>query len=129
MMFLDREYGARQEEFRRRLIESGLAVKSVSSPAELETDLYHALREALWLAPAVVGHDRLVFLCRSSGDKDAVRLLYHRLTSDGVRCWFDEEHLLPGQDWDREINAAIRRSAFVLACLSTASITKTGYVQ
>ena len=37
--------------------------------------------------------------------------------SDGVRCWFDEEDLLPGQNWDREINAAIRRSRFVLACL------------
>ena len=81
------------------------------------------------LREVVRGHDELVFLCHSSGDKIAVRLLYHRLTSDGVRCWFDEGDLLPGQDWDHEINEAIRRSRYVLACLSAASITKTGYVQ
>jgi hypothetical protein len=70
-----------------------------------------------------------VFLCHSSGDKEQVRDLYHRLTRDGVHCWFDEEDLLPGQDWEREINKALGDCRYVLACLSTASITKAGYVQ
>jgi CheY-like chemotaxis protein len=70
-----------------------------------------------------------VFLCHSSGDKDRVRDLYQRLTLDGVECWFDEVDLLPGQDWDLEITAAIRRSRLVLACLSQESITKAGYLQ
>jgi TIR domain len=73
--------------------------------------------------------EQLVFLCHSSGDKNIVRRLRQHLTNDGIRCWFDEEDLLPGQDWDLEINAAIRRSSFALACLSRASITKAGYVQ
>jgi hypothetical protein len=70
-----------------------------------------------------------VFLCHSSGDKERVRQLYHQLQSDGVRCWFDEEDLLAGQKWQYEIRRAIKRSKFVLACLSRASISKTGYVQ
>jgi hypothetical protein len=70
-----------------------------------------------------------VFLCHSSGDKERVRDLYWRLKHDNVACWFDEEDLLPGDDWDREINRAIRRSKYVLVCVSRASVTKAGYVQ
>lgn len=70
-----------------------------------------------------------VFLCHSSGDKKQVAELHRRLTADGVSCWFDEENLLPGQDWDLEIGKAIRRSRFVLACLSRSSVAKRGYVQ
>jgi TIR domain len=71
----------------------------------------------------------LVFLCHSSGDKEHVRRLYRQLCRDGVCCWFDEEDLRPGQDWEREINRAIRASRYVLACLSAASISKAGFVQ
>jgi 6-phosphofructokinase len=41
----------------------------------------------------------------------------------------DEICLLPGQDWDLEIQRAIRRSQVVLVCLSASSLTKEGYVQ
>ena len=71
----------------------------------------------------------LVFLCHSKGDKERIRELYNRLQDDGIRCWFDEEDLLPGQDWDYEINKAIRGSRYVVACLSKASINKAGYIQ
>ncbi len=69
------------------------------------------------------------FLCHSSGDKDAVRDLYHRLQGDGFEPWLDEEDLLPGQDWAREISRAVRAADVVLVCLSQASIAKTGFVQ
>jgi hypothetical protein len=74
-------------------------------------------------------NEPLVFLCHSSGDKDLVRPLYGKLVDENVRCWFDEVHLLPGQNWQYEITRAIKRSKFVLACLSQKSVTKTGYVQ
>ena len=70
-----------------------------------------------------------VFLCHSSGDKERVRELYRQLVDDGVDCWLDEEDLLPGQDWAREIGRAIRSSDFVLACLSEHSITTRGFLQ
>jgi hypothetical protein len=70
-----------------------------------------------------------VFLCHSSGDKKQVAELHRSLAADGFNCWFDEESLLPGHDWDLEIGKAIRRSRFVLACLSSSSVVKRGYVQ
>jgi tetratricopeptide (TPR) repeat protein len=42
-MFADLEYGARQQAFRDRLAESGVTTATVTSPAELETALLHAL--------------------------------------------------------------------------------------
>lgn len=72
---------------------------------------------------------RPVFLCHSSRDKEQTRVLYRRLTANGVTCWFDEEDLEPGQDWDYEISRSIRRSRFVLVCLSRTSATRAGYIQ
>jgi hypothetical protein len=37
--------------------------------------------------------------------------------------------LLPGQVWEREFPAAVRRSDAILVCLSAASIGKSGYLQ
>jgi hypothetical protein len=54
------------------------------------------------------GERLLVFLCHSSGDKEAVRNLYGRLKQDGFRPWLDEEDLLPGHDWNDEIRRAVR---------------------
>ena len=70
-----------------------------------------------------------VFLCHSSGDKPAVRDLYTRLQADGFDPWLDEEDILPGQDWRREIPKAVRSAEAIIVCLSHASITKAGYVQ
>ncbi len=59
-----------------------------------------------------------------------MRDLYHRLRDEpGVGPWLDEENLLPGQEWRREIPKAVRRSHIVLVCLSRKSITRAGYIQ
>jgi anti-anti-sigma factor len=70
-----------------------------------------------------------VFLCHSSADKAAVRELHRRLLSAGARPWLDEVELLPGQIWEREIPAAVRRSDAVVVCLSLGSVGKSGYLQ
>ena len=44
-----------------------------------------------------------IFLCHSSDDKPAIRNLYNRKKADGFQPWFDEENLIPGQDWNLEI--------------------------
>ena len=74
-------------------------------------------------------HPLSVFLCHSSDDKAAVRELFHRLAADRVDPWFDEEKLLPGHDWDEEIQKAVKHSNIVVVCLSRLSINKAGYVQ
>jgi anti-anti-sigma factor len=90
-----------------------------------------AMREDEGPPPAPTdGRSRLrVFLCHSSADKAAVRVLHKRLLSVGAQPWLDETDLLPGQVWEREIPAAVQRSDAVLVCLSSTSIGKTGYLQ
>jgi hypothetical protein len=51
------------------------------------------------------------------------------LRAEGLAPWLDEEELLPGHDWHREITAAVRTSHVVIVCLSRTSISKAGYVQ
>jgi len=70
-----------------------------------------------------------VFLCHSSGDKTAVRSLYRKLETEGFDPWLDEEDLIPGEEWQKVIPKAVRRSDVVLVCLSAQSIMKSGYVQ
>jgi len=71
-----------------------------------------------------------VFLCHSSQDKPIVRELYQRLNAEGwIDPWLDEENLLPGQDWDFEIEKAVETADAVIVCLSNNSVTKEGYVQ
>jgi hypothetical protein len=70
-----------------------------------------------------------VFLCHTAKDKPLVRDLYGRLQGLGADVWFDEESLLPGQDWNAEIRRAIRDSDLVIVCLSPQAVDKVGYVQ
>ncbi|MBV6394853.1 MAG: Hercynine oxygenase [Anaerolineales bacterium] len=71
-----------------------------------------------------------VFLCHSSQDKPVVRELYHKLLAEGwIDPWLDQEKLLPGQDWDLEIEKAVETSDLVLVCLSNQSVGKEGYLQ
>ena len=71
-----------------------------------------------------------VFLCHSSQDKPIVRELYQRLNAEGwIDPWLDEEKLLPGQDWDMEIEKAVETADAVVVFLSNGSVTKEGYVQ
>jgi len=70
-----------------------------------------------------------VFLCHASQDKKAVRQLHDELKILPVDLWLDEIKLLPGQDWEREIRRALRAADVVVVCLSSQSVTKTGFVQ
>ena len=71
-----------------------------------------------------------VFICHASQDKPIVRELYNRLfAEDWIDPWLDEEKLLPGQNWDIEIEKAVEVAEAVVVCLSINSVTKEGYVQ
>ena len=69
------------------------------------------------------------FLCHTSSDKDSVQKLYRSLVDDGIDAWLDQEKLVPGQNWQKEIQRAVRNSDVVIVCLSAKSITKEGFVQ
>jgi hypothetical protein len=71
-----------------------------------------------------------VFLCHSSQDKPIVREVYQRLLAEGwIDPWLDEEKLLPGQNWEMEIEKAVETTDSVIVCLSTNSINKESYIQ
>ena len=70
-----------------------------------------------------------VFLCHASQDKPSVRELYKRLSAETwIDPWLDEESLLPGQDWNLEINRATQEADVVIICLSNVSVQKEGYL-
>lgn len=70
-----------------------------------------------------------IFLAHANEDKERVRRVYSELASRGFQPWMDEVNLIPGQQWQPEIEKAIRESDVFLACLSRQSIAKSGYVQ
>jgi TIR domain-containing protein len=75
-------------------------------------------------------HKLRVFLCHASQDKPVVRELYQRLLAENwIDPWLDEEKLLPGQDWNLEIERAVETSDAVIVCVSSMSVAKEGYVQ
>jgi len=70
-----------------------------------------------------------VFLCHSSEDTRVVEKFYNLLINDGVDAWLDKKNLIPGQNWQFEIQKAVKDTDIVIIFLSSASITKEGFVQ
>ena len=70
-----------------------------------------------------------VFLSYAREDRDTVSKIYNYLLNNSCEPWMDIEKLLPGQDWEYEIDIAIKNTDFFIACLTTNSVVKTGYVQ
>lgn len=68
-----------------------------------------------------------VFLCYCHRDQSIVHDLWARLKKDGVVVWLDKENLLPGQDWQKTIGKAIRKSDVMLVCLSRNFSKPKGY--
>jgi hypothetical protein len=70
-----------------------------------------------------------IFLAHAVEDKPRVREIYSALQRRGLDPWLDEIDLVPGQNWQLEIQKAIRESGVFVACLSRLSVSKQGYVQ
>jgi tRNA A-37 threonylcarbamoyl transferase component Bud32 len=96
--------------------------------SQFGNDLCNALQRGTFLAD-VPPRPLRVFLCHASVDKDRVRELYQLLVAKHVDAWLDEEKLLPGQEWQLEIAAAVRSSDAIVVCLSEAAISREGFVQ
>lgn len=59
-----------------------------------------------------------VFLSHSSKDKAVVRPLAERLRKDGVKVWFDEWVLKPGDSIPAKIEEGLERSRVLVLCIS-----------
>ena len=68
-----------------------------------------------------------IFLLYARSDQEIVHRLYRRLVKRGADVWFDQEKLLPGQGWEKEIHKAIQGSDIVIVCLSEQFNQQGGY--
>lgn len=69
---------------------------------------------------------RRVFLAYAAEDAAKVDRLYEALAVKGFEPWMDRRKLLPGQNWPRAIERAIRNSDFFVPCFSKLSSEKRG---
>lgn len=72
---------------------------------------------------------KVVFLAHAVEDKPFVKRLYEQLKAHGLEPWLDEYQLAPGVRWDDKIREAIQKARFFVACISSNSVSKSGYVQ
>lgn len=67
-----------------------------------------------------------VFLAYAAEDAAAVDRLHGALAARGFDPWLDRRKLLPGQNWPRAIERAIRRADYFVPCFSRLSAEKRG---
>jgi WD40 repeat protein len=59
-----------------------------------------------------------VFLSHSSRDKRVVRDVAERLRADGLRVWFDEWEIRPGDSIQRKVEEGLQSSRVLVLCMS-----------
>ncbi len=69
-----------------------------------------------------------VFVCYAKEDLDRARMLYRDLREARMTPWMAYEDILPRQEWKRENTQALTRSRYMLALLSSNSVSRTGYM-
>ena len=63
------------------------------------------------------------FISYSHQDKSFARRLHDQLQARGIRCWLDENHILPGDDIYEQMDRGIKLWDKVLLCASENSLT------
>jgi hypothetical protein len=104
----------------------GRAINLLKDCNEVERDALCELRNTIMIP---TNRPFKIFLCHGSEDKIVIRELYRRLKNDGAQPWLDEEDILPGQEWEKEIEKAVRSSDVILVCISRSSVNKSSFLQ
>lgn len=63
-----------------------------------------------------------VFISRARADMALARKLSEKLKKAGLDVWFDEEQVLPGQNWAAEIAKALQESQVMIVLLTPDSL-------
>lgn len=69
-----------------------------------------------------------VFLSYAKEDGAVVKEFHDQLKALGLDPWMDQERLLPGQSWEREIDRALNDANVVLLFMSPRSVKKRSFV-
>lgn len=70
-----------------------------------------------------------VFVSYAKEDRDQALKYYDLLAQEGASPWIDVKHLLPGQNWEAEIEKAFSDANVVVLLLSNKGVNKRGFVQ
>lgn len=70
-----------------------------------------------------------VFVSYAKEDRDLALKYYDLFLQEGAAPWMDVKHLLPGQNWEAEIEKAFSDANVVVLMLSKQSVNKRGFVQ
>ncbi|PWU81188.1 MAG: hypothetical protein DLM72_08325 [Candidatus Nitrosopolaris wilkensis] len=79
--------------------------------------------------PSEKGQEIMVFISYAKEDTDAAARLHNDLKNAGLNPWLDKYKLVPGQNWEHEIEDAISKSRYFIPLFSSISVKKVGYVQ
>jgi hypothetical protein len=70
-----------------------------------------------------------IFLSYTHDDQDTVKDIYKRFHAEAYSPWMDQFDILPGENWERSIRAAIQNADFFLIFLSNHSVNRRGVLQ
>lgn len=70
-----------------------------------------------------------VFISYAKEDRAQALTYFERLSEEGFSPWIDTKKLLPGQNWEAEIERAFSDANVVILLLSQNSVSKRGFVQ
>lgn len=70
-----------------------------------------------------------VFLSYGRADEEIVSGVYDALYNIGYRPWMDKRKLIPGQNWETEIEKSVRNADIFIAFFSSNSVNKRGVFQ
>lgn len=70
-----------------------------------------------------------VFISYAKEDRARAIAYYELLSKEGISPWIDVKKLLPGQNWEAEIERAFSDANVVVLLLSNNSVSKRGFVQ
>jgi hypothetical protein len=113
-------------------IEFGISMKATG--VENKTNVTNIATDVI---DKIIGSDKTkisgkrklnIFMIYEKSDKIIVTGLIRKLGSEGFDVW-DDEKILPGQDWSLEISKFIHSSDVMIVCLSEASAAPKGYIE
>lgn len=70
-----------------------------------------------------------VFISYASEDREKALAYYELIRDEGATPWMDVKQILPGQNWEAEIDRALNDAGIVVLLLSKSSVNKRGFVQ
>lgn len=70
-----------------------------------------------------------VFISYAKEDREQALKYYELFSNEGVTPWLDVKNILPGQNWEAEIDKGLREANVVVLLLSNNSVNKRGFVQ